>query len=129
MSVAVTDFGYLRPDWIVLERDGMGAESRFPRDPDTDYVKRIVGVAGEEYGAEPGRSGRQWVLDPIDGTVSFMAGRPIFGTLIALGIPTIFAGATLAATEASSRCARSCSSRRGPRTSRCSPIATSRCRP
>ena len=27
---------------------------------------------------------RQWVLDPIDGTVSFMAGRPIFGTLIAL---------------------------------------------
>jgi capsular polysaccharide export protein len=33
VSVAVTDFGYLRPDWIVLERDGMGAESRFPRDP------------------------------------------------------------------------------------------------
>lgn len=34
VAVAVTDFGYLRPDWIVLERDGMGAESRFPRDPD-----------------------------------------------------------------------------------------------
>ena len=33
VGVAVTDFGYLRPDWIVLERDGMGAESRFPRDP------------------------------------------------------------------------------------------------
>lgn len=33
IGVAVTDFGYLRPDWIVLERDGMGAESRFPRDP------------------------------------------------------------------------------------------------
>ncbi len=32
-AVTVTDFGYLRPDWIVLERDGMGAESRFPRDP------------------------------------------------------------------------------------------------
>ncbi|MDZ4277379.1 MAG: inositol monophosphatase family protein, partial [Erythrobacter sp.] len=28
--------------------------------------------------------GRQWVLDPIDGTTSFIAGRPIFGTLIAL---------------------------------------------
>jgi histidinol phosphatase-like enzyme (inositol monophosphatase family) len=27
---------------------------------------------------------RQWVLDPIDGTTSFIAGRPIFGTLIAL---------------------------------------------
>jgi capsular polysaccharide export protein len=34
VSVAVTDFGYLRPDWIVLERDGMGAESRFPREPE-----------------------------------------------------------------------------------------------
>ena len=33
IAVTVTDFGYLRPDWIVLERDGMGAESRFPRDP------------------------------------------------------------------------------------------------
>jgi capsular polysaccharide export protein len=33
IAVTVTDFGYLRPDWVVLECDGMGAESRFPRDP------------------------------------------------------------------------------------------------
>src|SRR5918997_5947822 len=33
VSVAVTDLGYLRPDWVALERDGMGAESRFPREP------------------------------------------------------------------------------------------------
>ena len=33
IAVTVTDYGYLRPDWIVLERDGMGAASRFPRDP------------------------------------------------------------------------------------------------
>lgn len=43
-------------------------------------------VIGEEFGAEAGTSGRSWVLDPIDGTTSFMAGRPIFGTLIALVI-------------------------------------------
>lgn len=42
------------------------------------------GIIGEEYGASNESAGRQWVLDPIDGTVSFMAGRPIFGTLIAL---------------------------------------------
>jgi len=42
------------------------------------------GIIGEEYGARNESSGRQWVLDPIDGTISFMAGRPIFGTLIAL---------------------------------------------
>lgn len=42
------------------------------------------GIIGEEYGNRNEGSGRQWVLDPIDGTVSFIAGRPIFGTLIAL---------------------------------------------
>ncbi|WP_260581598.1 histidinol-phosphatase [Sphingopyxis sp. PET50] len=50
----------------------LGAEA--PRD----------GIIGEEYGSERPEASRQWVLDPIDGTVSFMAGRPIFGTLIAL---------------------------------------------
>lgn len=33
IQVWVTDFGYLRPDWITLERDGMGGESRFPKCP------------------------------------------------------------------------------------------------
>lgn len=42
------------------------------------------GIIGEEYGARNESAGRQWVLDPIDGTTSFIAGRPIFGTLIAL---------------------------------------------
>jgi histidinol phosphatase-like enzyme (inositol monophosphatase family) len=42
------------------------------------------GIQGEEYGIREGTSGRVWVLDPIDGTRSFIAGRPIFGTLIAL---------------------------------------------
>lgn len=32
--VAVTDFGYLRPDWITLEEDGMNGNSKFPKDMD-----------------------------------------------------------------------------------------------
>ena len=32
IAVTVTDFGYLRPDWIILERDGMNPLSHFPRD-------------------------------------------------------------------------------------------------
>src|SRR3546814_1201425 len=36
------------------------------------------------FGVRAGTSGRQWVLDPIDGTRAFISGRPIFGTLIAL---------------------------------------------
>jgi histidinol phosphatase-like enzyme (inositol monophosphatase family) len=43
-------------------------------------------VIGEEFGSTAGSSGRSWVLDPIDGTCSFLVGRPIFGTLIALVI-------------------------------------------
>lgn len=41
-------------------------------------------IQGEEFGPREGSSGRCWVLDPIDGTRAFIAGRPIFGTLIAL---------------------------------------------
>lgn len=33
IRITVTDFGYLRPDWITLERDGMSGDSLFPRDP------------------------------------------------------------------------------------------------
>ncbi len=50
------------------------------------------GVHGEEFGVEEGSSNRQWVLDPIDGTTAFLAGRATFGTLIALvvdGFPVL----------------------------------------
>ena len=42
------------------------------------------GVIGEEYGDDRPDADRVWVLDPIDGTRAFIAGRPLFGTLIAL---------------------------------------------
>lgn len=34
IGVYVTDFGYLRPDWLTFERDGMSGDGRFPRDPE-----------------------------------------------------------------------------------------------
>ncbi|SDE50808.1 histidinol-phosphatase [Limimaricola pyoseonensis] len=42
------------------------------------------GVVGEEYGAQAGRSGLTWVLDPIDGTRGYISGTPTWGVLIAL---------------------------------------------
>ncbi len=51
-------------------------EARFP-----DH-----GIFGEEMGVKPGRHpvlGPVWVIDPIDGTKSFVTGLPLFGTLIA----------------------------------------------
>jgi len=42
------------------------------------------GIIGEEYGPEREGAEFVWVLDPIDGTKSFISGVPLFGTLIAL---------------------------------------------
>ena len=42
------------------------------------------GIVGEEFGPVRGRAAETWVLDPIDGTKAFIAGKPTFGTLIAL---------------------------------------------
>jgi histidinol-phosphatase len=48
--------------------------SRFPDD----------GIIGEEEGEEKGRSGRRWIVDPIDGTRSFIHGVPLYGVMVAL---------------------------------------------
>ncbi len=42
------------------------------------------GVIGEEYGADRPDAEYVWVLDPIDGTKSFISGMPTWGTLIGL---------------------------------------------
>jgi myo-inositol-1(or 4)-monophosphatase len=42
------------------------------------------GIIGEEFGIHEGKSEYKWVLDPIDGTKSFICGTVNFGTLIAL---------------------------------------------
>ena len=41
------------------------------------------GIFGEEHGVKEGNGTDMWVLDPIDGTRSFICGAPWFGTLIA----------------------------------------------
>ncbi|WP_067732960.1 histidinol-phosphatase [Novosphingobium naphthalenivorans] len=79
-------------------RSGLDAERKADASPVTiadraaeEAMRRILqaevpqdAIIGEEFGNEAGTSNRTWVLDPIDGTVSFIAGRPIFGTLVSL---------------------------------------------
>src|SRR3569833_26013 len=36
-------------------------------------------ILGEEFGEKPGTSGFRWILDPIDGTKSFVSGVPLYG--------------------------------------------------
>ena len=49
-------------------------QSRFPQD----------GVLGEELGEERPGAVRRWIIDPIDGTKSFVRGTPLWGSLVAL---------------------------------------------
>ena len=42
------------------------------------------GILGEEFGAQAGESGLTWVLDPVDGTRSYISGTPTWGVLIGL---------------------------------------------
>ena len=48
--------------------------TRFPND----------GIIGEEYGVDRPDATRRWILDPIDGTKSFIRGVPFYGSLLAL---------------------------------------------
>jgi len=43
-------------------------------------------ILGEEYGAEGQGEGPEWIIDPIDGTIGFSRGIPLFSTLIALAV-------------------------------------------
>ena len=51
-------------------------EEAFPED----------GILGEEEDDKPGKSNRLWILDPIDGTYSFVHKVPLYGVLIGLEI-------------------------------------------
>ncbi|OYV68088.1 MAG: histidinol-phosphatase [Gemmatimonadetes bacterium 21-71-4] len=73
--VTIADRGAERAarDWITR---------RFPAD----------GIVGEELGEERHSAARHWIVDPIDGTKSFIRGVPLWGTLIA-----VYEGATVLA--------------------------------
>jgi myo-inositol-1(or 4)-monophosphatase len=63
-------------EWVIREK----IQAKFP-----DH-----GIIGEEHGRVNSESRVQWVLDPIDGTVSFIHGIPLYTTLIGVlvdGIP------------------------------------------
>ncbi|OBG60452.1 MULTISPECIES: histidinol-phosphatase [unclassified Mycobacterium] len=49
-------------------------------------------ILGEEFGGTAVFTGRQWIIDPIDGTKNFVRGVPVWASLIALledGVPTV----------------------------------------
>ena len=98
-----------RADAITLDRFGaldLRVDTKPDLTPVTDAdeaveaeLRNILGrerpddaVLGEEYGGTAAFRGRQWVIDPIDGTKNFVRGVPVWATLIALledGVPVV----------------------------------------
>jgi inositol-phosphate phosphatase / L-galactose 1-phosphate phosphatase / histidinol-phosphatase len=76
--LAVTD----KPDLSPVTVADRAAEAAMRRLIGVRFPKH--GIIGEEYGPERADAEFVWVLDPIDGTKSFISGVPLFGTLIAL---------------------------------------------
>ncbi len=74
--------GIKKPDGTLVSAADHGAEKivlsalkkAFPND----------GILSEESREVPSKNGYRWILDPLDGTHNFLAGIPIFGTLLAL---------------------------------------------
>src|SRR5439155_10156521 len=71
------------PTNLVTEMDARAEElivgrlrAAFPED----------GILAEERGARRGRSGRRWIIDPLDGTTNYAHGLPIFGVSIGLEV-------------------------------------------
>ena len=87
-----------RPEIMSRFRTGISIDAKSDSSPVTEadrsaeQVMRTLinetfpdhGIVGEEFGNENVDAEYVWVLDPIDGTNSFVTGKPLFGTLIAL---------------------------------------------
>jgi histidinol phosphatase-like enzyme (inositol monophosphatase family) len=74
----------LKPDRSPVTLADRGAEHAIRQAIAARYPGHSV--VGEEYGADERSSPFRWVVDPIDGTKSFVRGVPLFGTLIGLQI-------------------------------------------
>jgi len=81
-----------------FQRERLAVDRKADRSPVTDAdrgAERLLrerlsaqfpadGILGEEFPEQPGDSEFRWILDPIDGTKSFISGVPLYGTLIGI---------------------------------------------
>jgi histidinol-phosphatase len=79
--------GYYQRDIEVERKADRSAETLIRQRLAAAYPTH--GVLGEEYGADGTPASHRWIVDPIDGTRSFVHGVPLFGVLIALEIESV----------------------------------------
>lgn len=81
--------GYFRRDDLKIDRKGDDSPvTAADREAEEHLRRRIAeafpddAILGEEFPDRAGTSGFRWILDPIDGTKSFIHGVPLYGTLV-----------------------------------------------
>lgn len=72
----------MKPDRSFVTALDLAIEARLREMIGAEYPHH--GILGEEFAATRPTAEHVWVLDPIDGTAAFVAGMPVYGTLIAL---------------------------------------------
>lgn len=100
-AVALTYFDQARRSHLDVEFKGDGspvtAADRAAESTAREWIERHFpadGILGEELGAVRPHARRRWIIDPIDGTKSFVRGVPLWGTLVAVAEgDSVFAGA------------------------------------
>lgn len=81
---------FLNKDLEIISKQDASPVTIADRESEEHLRKRIREhfpddlILGEEFGLEGSNADRRWILDPIDGTKSFVRGVPLYGVLIAL---------------------------------------------
>lgn len=80
---------FRNPELVIITKGDESPVTRADRESE-DYLRKRIRehfpndrILGEEYGEEGSDPKRRWILDPLDGTKSFVHGVPIYGVLIA----------------------------------------------
>lgn len=92
---AAADNKYDTPDALGVSYDPVTAGDREAEKAMRELIathRCDDGIMGEEFGEKSSKNGRVWYLDPIDGTRAYVAGLPLWTTLIGLvvdGVPQL----------------------------------------
>lgn len=87
---AITMARYRASDLVVETKPDLTPVSEADRGVEEALRERLAelrphdSILGEEFGADAGDAPRRWILDPIDGTKSYVRGVPVWATLVAL---------------------------------------------
>jgi histidinol-phosphatase len=88
----VTTSRFLAADLVVNSKPDLTPVTDADRAVEREISDRLTSarpqdaVLGEEFGQRAGTGGRRWIVDPIDGTMNFVRGVPVWATLIALEV-------------------------------------------